>query len=149
TAARTLHRRHAEICGALTESSGSFAAGSTYRANDVGALRWVWATLVETAPLAYELIAPPLSTADRERYYAESRLFASLFGIPQTGLPHSWTEFGCYVDKMLGPEVLVVGDAARRTAAALFAGGTGWRMPLWYRALTARLLPLRLRQDFG
>jgi uncharacterized protein (DUF2236 family) len=149
-AARILHRRHAGICGVLNEGLGAFAAGSAYRANDVAALRWVWATLVETAPLAYELIAPPLSTADRERYYAESRLFAALFGIPQEGLPDSWTEFGSYVDEMLGSEVLTIGDAARRTAAGLFAGaGTGWRMPLWYRALTARLLPLRMRQDFG
>src|SRR5258708_12224261 len=28
-------------------------------------------------------------------------------------------------------------------------GATRWRTPLWYRALTAHLLPSRLRQDFG
>src|SRR6266436_6125611 len=60
-AARKLHRRHAGICGALSESSGAYSAGSAYRANDLAALRWVWATLIETAPLAYELIAPMLS----------------------------------------------------------------------------------------
>jgi len=149
-AARRLHRRHAGICGALTESSGAHSAGSAYRANDVAALRWVWGTLVETAPLAYELTAPPLAADDRERYYAESRMFAALFGIPRDALPHSWADFVCYVDEMLGSDVLTVGDAARRIAAELFAGaGTRWRMPLWYRALTARLLPPRLRQDFG
>jgi uncharacterized protein (DUF2236 family) len=149
-AARRLHRRHAGICGTLSESTGAYAAGSAYRANDVAALRWVWATLIETAPLAYELTGPPMSAGDRERYYAESRLFAALFGIPQDALPHSWADFGCYVDEMLRSDVLTVSDAARRIAAELFAGaGTRWRMPLWYRALTARLLPPRLRQDFG
>jgi len=149
-AARRLHRRHAGICGTLTESSGAYAAGSAYRANDVAALRWVWATLIETAPLAYELIAPPLSTEDRERYYAEARLFAALFGIPQHALPQSWPDFVGYVDQTLASDVLAVSGAARHIAAELFAGaGTRWRMPLWYRALTARLLPPRLRQDFG
>jgi uncharacterized protein (DUF2236 family) len=149
-AARRLHRRHARICGMMTESSGAYVAGSAYRANDVAALRWVWATLVETAPLAYELIAAPLSTDDRERYYAESRLFAALFGLPQGVLPHSWANFLGYVDDMLGSDRLVVSDAARRIAGELWAGaGTGWAMPPWYRALTARLSPPRLRRDFG
>jgi uncharacterized protein (DUF2236 family) len=149
-AARRLHRRHAGICGTLTESAGAYAVGSIYWANDVAALRWVWATLIETAPLACELIAPALSTDDRARYYAEARLFAALFGIPRDTLPHSWVDFAGYVDQVLASDFLAVSGAARRIAAELFAGaGTGWRMPRWYRALTARLLPPRLRQDFG
>ncbi len=149
-AARRLHRRHAGICGVLTQPVGMFAAGSSYRANDVAALRWVYATLTETAPLVYELIGPPLSPEDREQYYAEMRLFAALFGIPQRALPQSWGAFIGYVDEMLGSEVIVVSDVARRIAADLFAGaGTRWRMPRWYRALTASLLPPRLRRDFG
>lgn len=149
-AARRLHRRHAGICGALTERTDAFAAGSGYRANDVAALRWVWATLVDTAPLAYELIAPPLSTGDYQCYYAESRLFAALFGIPQDALPKDWADFRSYVDAMVDADVLSVSDAARRTAAGLFAGaGTRWRMPSWYRALTARMLPPSLRREFG
>ena len=149
-AARRLHRRHAGICGTLTEGSGAFAAGSRYWANDAGALCWVNATLTETAPLAYELVAPPLSAEDCERYYAETRLFAALFGIPQGLLPQSWAEFRGYVDSMLGSDVIAVSHAARRIADQLFAGaGTGWRLPPWYRALTARLLPPRLRDEFG
>jgi uncharacterized protein (DUF2236 family) len=148
-AARRLHRRHAGISGTLSGSSSAYPAAA-YRANDVAALRWVWATLVETAPLAYALTAPPLSADDREGYYAESRLFAALFGIPQDALPDSWADFVHYLDEMLRSDVLTVSDGARRIAAELFAGaGTRWRMPLWYRALTARLMPPRLRQDFG
>jgi uncharacterized protein (DUF2236 family) len=149
-ASRRLHQRHAGICGMLSESSGAYSSGSAYRANDVAALRWVWATLIETAPLAYELIAPPISAGDRERYYAESRLFAAFFGIPLRALPQSWGDFAGYVDEMMESNVLAVSDTARRVAAELFAGsGTRWRMPLWYRALTARLFPPRLREEFG
>jgi uncharacterized protein (DUF2236 family) len=150
TAARRLHRRHAGICGTHAERSGAFAAGSGYRANDVAALRWVWATLVDTAPLAYEFIAPPLSTSDYRRYYAESRLFAALFGIPQDALPQDWADFRGYLDAMVESDILSVSDAARRIAAELFAGArTRWRMPSWYRALTARMSPPRLRREFG
>jgi uncharacterized protein (DUF2236 family) len=149
-AARRLHRRHAGIFGTLTESAGAFAAGSPYWANEVGVLCWVNATLTETAPLAYELVAPPLSPADRERYYAETRLFAGLFGIPQDALAPSWGDFLSYVDGMLGSDVIVVSRTARQIADQLFARAeSGWRLPLWYRALTARLLPPRLRDEFG
>jgi uncharacterized protein (DUF2236 family) len=46
--------------------------------------------------------------------------------------------------------VLTVGDDARKIAAALLSGAGTWLLiPSWYRALTARLLPPRLREDFG
>src|SRR5271157_5827346 len=48
-AARHLHRRHAGIRGKIPETTGRFANGSKYEANDVAALRWVFATLVESA----------------------------------------------------------------------------------------------------
>jgi len=149
SAARRLHSRHAAITGRLTEDSGFFPAGSPYRANDVAALRWVHTTLTETALLAYELICPPLTTEDRENYYAEARLFAGLFGIPQSALPESWAEFTAYVEQMESSDVLAVGNAARGVAARLFAGaGTRWRSPFWYRSLTASLLPARLRDAY-
>ena len=48
-AARHLHQRHSAIQGVLPTTVGPFVAGTAYRANDVAALRWVYATLVETA----------------------------------------------------------------------------------------------------
>jgi uncharacterized protein (DUF2236 family) len=136
--------------GTLTESAGAFPAGSPYRANDAAALQWVQATLTDTALVAYQLVNPPLSVEERERYYAETRLFAALFGIPQNALPQSWADFSLYVDQMFASDTLAVSGAARRVAAELFAGaGTSWRAPFWYRALTAQLLPPRLREEFG
>jgi len=149
-AARRLHRRHAAISGSLTERSSAFPAGTAYRANDVAALHWVQATLTDTALVSYQLVNPPLSSEERERYYGETRLFSALFGIPQSALPRSWADFSGYVDVMLASDTLAVSDAARHIAAELFAGaGTRWRAPSWYRALTAHLLPPRLRNEFG
>jgi len=149
-AAQRLHHRHAGITGALTETAGPFMAGSAYQANDVAALRWVHATLIESAIVAHELVYATLSVEDRERYWAEARLFASFFGIPQTALPQSWAEFAAGNETMWQSDVLTVTRAARNIAAEVLSGaGTPLRMPFWYRALTARLLPARLRTDFG
>lgn len=149
-AARRLYRRHAMVSGALGEDAGIFAAGSGYHANDVAALRWVFATLADSAIVAFELVNPPLSTEKRERYYAELGRFAGFFGIPQTALPQGWPAFARYVEQMVGSDVLAVSDAARCIAAELFAGAGTWlRSPFWYRALTACMLPQRLRSEFG
>ena len=54
-AARSLHRRHESITGVLPEAVGPFEAGSSYRANNISALRWVYATLSDSALAAHEL----------------------------------------------------------------------------------------------
>jgi uncharacterized protein (DUF2236 family) len=56
--ARQLHRRHSAIKGSLLSTAGPYAAGSAYFANSVPALRWVWATLTDTAYLTYRLVLP-------------------------------------------------------------------------------------------
>ncbi|HET6220438.1 MAG TPA: oxygenase MpaB family protein, partial [Acidobacteriaceae bacterium] len=81
-AAKHLYQRHTSIRGELPHAIGAYAPGEHYEANEVAALRWVYATLVESAMLAYEFVLPPLSPADREQYYAESKQMAALFGIP-------------------------------------------------------------------
>jgi len=149
-AARRLHQRHAGINGILTEAAGHFAAGSRYEANEITALRWVHATLVDTALIAYQLVCPPLSAAERARYWVEARLFAAFFGIPQDALPQSWAAFAAETDKMYQSDVLTVSDEARKIAGALLSGAGTWLpIPSWYRALTARLLPARLREEFA
>jgi uncharacterized protein (DUF2236 family) len=65
-------------------------------------------------------------------------------------LPQSWPAFADYFEQMIASDVIAVSGAARAVADALFAGaGTRLRAPDWYRALTASLLPERLRDDFG
>jgi len=149
-AARRLHRRHAAITGTLPAAAGPFAAGSAYFANSVPALRWVWATLIDTALLAYELAQPPLSEDERDRYCAEGRLFASFFGIPQSCLASSWGSFSAYVDEMVESDTLTVTPSARAMAHRLLDGADVWfPIPPSYKALTARLMPPSLRDAFG
>ncbi len=149
-AARRLHRRHAAVTGSLPWTAGRFAAGSAYRANEVPALRWVHATLVETALLSHDLVLPALTASEREQYWAEARLFAALFGVRQADLPSDWTSFTAYNVEMSRSDILHVTPAARAIAEQIFSGtATRLRPPKWYLALTAHLLPERLRGEFG
>jgi uncharacterized protein (DUF2236 family) len=150
TAACRLRRRHAGIAGVLPEAAGPFAKGSSYSANDIAALRWVHATLVETAAIAHDLVLPPLSMEERERYWAESRLFGSLFGLTPADLPADWSSFADYNAAMAQSDTLSVSTAARDVAQHIFIGARPWlRPPRWYLALTVGMLPEKLRTGFG
>lgn len=147
---RQLHRRHSMIVGEMPETVGPFAAGSRYCANDIPSLRWVHATLVETALMVNDLVMPPLSVEERERYWTESRTFGALFGLTADDLPPDWASFAAYTEAMAQSDTLTVSPAAREIAAQIFGGARPWlRPPRWYRALTASLLPERLRAGFG
>src|SRR6476661_3114441 len=149
-AARQLHRRHAGITGHLPEAIGPFEKGSAYHANEVAALRWVHATLVDTALMAHDLVLPALSAEQRERYWAESRRFAALFGLTPADLPPDWASFAAYNAAMAQSDILTVSPAAREIVGQLFAGGRRWlRPPRWYQALSVQMLPERLREGFG
>jgi uncharacterized protein (DUF2236 family) len=149
-AARRLHRRHTEIEGRLPAAAGPFPVGSRYCANAVPALRWVYATLIETALLAYELVLPPLTPQQRERYYRESWLFAALFGIPDQCLPQDWSAFSDYVAATVQSNVLTVTDQARVMGHRLLAGADTWLpVPTAYQALSTALLPPDIREGFG
>ncbi|WP_409189662.1 oxygenase MpaB family protein [Bradyrhizobium sp. RDM4] len=147
---RQLHRRHTMIVGTMPVTVGPFAAGSRYCANDIPSLRWVHATLVETALMAHDLVLPPLSADERERYWTESKQFGALFGLTADDLPADWAGFAAYTAAMVQSETLTVSAAAREIATQILAGARPWlRPPRWYRALTASLLPEPLRAGFG
>jgi uncharacterized protein (DUF2236 family) len=61
---RRLHQRHASIRGVIPEAIASHTASSGYFANEVSALMWVHATLVDTALTAYQLVVSPVRVGD-------------------------------------------------------------------------------------
>jgi uncharacterized protein (DUF2236 family) len=119
-AARRLHRRHAAITGTLPQAAGRYEAGSSYHANEVSALQWVHATLVETALQTHDLVLPALTTSERERYWAEAKLYAALFGIRPADLPADWTSFTAYTEAMARSDSLAVSPAPRYRGADFF-----------------------------
>ena len=149
-AARRLHSRHEAVTGAMPVDVGPFARGSAYRANDVAALRWVFATLIDSALLGARCALPLLGTEERDRYYAESFCSPALFGLAPADLPADWAAFADYKEAMVqNSAVLTVSDAARAIGRELLLRpGHFVPAPRWYRALTAAMLPPRLRDAF-
>ncbi|MGD0730797.1 MAG: oxygenase MpaB family protein [Terracidiphilus sp.] len=149
-ASRHVYDLHTHIQGEITEGAGAYPKGSRYAANEVGALVWVYATLIESALLAYETVLPPLTSDEREAYYTETKTLAALFGIPPTKLPVDWSGFEDYNRAMLASGTLGVNRLSREMAHRLLHGRGSWvPVPAWYRALTAQLLPAELRNEFA
>jgi uncharacterized protein (DUF2236 family) len=149
TAARHLYGLHTRIQGELTQHVAAHLRGSHYEANEIAALRWVYATLLESAVLAYEFVLPPLEPHELAAYYAESKTLAGLFGLPGHALPADWNSFITYCREMEQSSVLGLTETACTMGRALLEGAGTWvRPPRWYRALTAGWLPERFRQAF-
>jgi uncharacterized protein (DUF2236 family) len=145
TAARRVHNVHTRITGTIEEDAGAFPRGTTYHANDPDSQLWVYATLIDTVVTVTERVKGPLSPALKEAYYRDSWSFARLFAIPDRALPPSWGAFQDYVARMCASNVLTVTAPAREMGGFLFGGALGGAVS----AVTASLLPRRLRDDFG
>jgi uncharacterized protein (DUF2236 family) len=148
-ASKQLYQLHTGIRGELPHAVGSYVRGEHYEANEIAALRWVYATLVESAILAYEFVLTPLSPADRDQYYAESKRMAALFGIAAGALPPDWDAFARYTAQTLDSQQLCVGPSALALGQSVLSGAGTWlRPPHWYKAVTAFWMPPGLRAAF-
>jgi uncharacterized protein (DUF2236 family) len=104
---------------------------------------------VESALVAHDLVYGSLNAEDRARHYSESQLFAGMLGIPCSALPGDYAGLAAYTREMCNSDVRV-SATARRLADQIFSGtGTWLRVPATYQALTAGMLPERLRKDFS
>jgi uncharacterized protein (DUF2236 family) len=149
-ASRSLYQLHTRIQGKIPESVAGFSSGSHYQANELHALRWVYATLAESAVIAYESVLPALSLAEKEAYYRESKTLAMLFGIPPNALPADWSAFEAYNRAMWASNTLGVNALSREMAHRVLHGRGSWvPVPHWYRALTAAWMPESFRESFG
>ena len=149
-AARHLHALHTRIRGEMPEDIAAYQRGSAYEANESAALRWVYATLVESAVIAYECVMPPLKAEELDAYYGESKTLAALFGLPLSALPVDWSGFVAYCREMENSDALGVSEKSRSMAHNLLAGAGSWiHPPHWYRALTTGWMAPRFRDEFG
>jgi uncharacterized protein (DUF2236 family) len=131
SSARRVHAIHDRIRGVMRDRVGAIAAGTSYAANRPETLLWVHATLWETSVQVYELIMGPLSHAEKEAYWQETKRFAALFGIPAKLVPADWSAFEAYWERMLGSEVIRVSATARDLADYLLRPPAWWLGPPW------------------
>ena len=143
---------HAHVHGTTTQPLGRFPVGTIYSASDPELMLWVHATLVHGSLAAYERFVSPLSRHERDRYVNEMNLVARLFGTPAELLPVDYARFRKYFDAQLAGETITVTEPARLVAAVIMAAPVPGPMRLLvpaHRLATARLLPSRLRREYG
>ena len=131
---------------------GSTDDGSAYSAFDVDLQLWVWATLVDTALMVFELLRPPLEPAELDRYYAESKLMAYGCGVPRGSCPESWADFRAYCDDVVANDLRVT-DSARAVAVAAMVppvpGPLASLVATPHQLATVGLMPASLRDQYG
>ena len=149
--ARRVHALHRTIRGAITEDVGRFRRGDRYSANEEQALLWVHATLVDSALRVYELLIRELSPLEREAYYAESKLFALLFGLGDEVVPETFADFQRWYRSTIASDLIAVGGPAKEMGRFLLAAPTPVHRPLaaWIAIFTAGLLPEKVREQYG
>ncbi len=149
-AARRVHAIHTRVRGTIPYAIGCWPAGTEYAANDVDALRWVHATLIDTTLVVREHLDGSLASDLKDRYVIEMNRFAALFGIPHTLLPDSWAAHAAYMARMLSSDRLAVAPCAREMARFLIGRGGATQPPLGRvtEAITAALLPANLVAQF-
>jgi len=112
-----LSRIHNGIRGTYPAAS---SAPKPYTANDPDLLLWVLATLLETTIQVFEQ-APVagLSTDWRERFYEESKITASLLGIPAERYPADLAAFRAYFSDMLEADLLGSSPVSRELTESI------------------------------
>jgi uncharacterized protein (DUF2236 family) len=125
--------------------------GPGYSANDPELLLWVHATLVYSAIHGYRALVGPLSAADADRYYQDTKEIGVLLGIPREIYPASVEAFDAYLHRMIDGEALAVSADAREMARAVMRPGFRGVPQLAFlplSVLTAGLLPPALRRGY-
>lgn len=139
-AARAVNQAHGKV------------RGQDYRALDPDLLRWVHATLVDSALVTYETFVKPLSPGEREEFYQESKVLGELLGIPRDRFAPMLVDFNSYLDRMVSEGQVRVGPRAAELARLVLRPKLrllpGPAM-LPFEVVTAGLLSPALRQQYG
>ena len=141
---------HGRIRGSVPHGESSYAA-EIYDARDIDLLLWVHATLIDSALAAYDLFVKPLTAQEKSLYYDDSKKLAALFEIPQTRLPPTLSEFGCYMETSLTRGGIQVGPTAKKLAEEILYLRPWFLRPAGplLRLITEGLLPVSLRKAYG
>jgi uncharacterized protein (DUF2236 family) len=148
---------HGRVRGRTPAAYGPIEKGTRYAASDPELGLWVLASLADSALLYYERVIGRLSTADRERYWAEYRQVGELLGLPGESMPATLRGLRQYVDGRLDDGSLWISDERRRQAVAMvldppftgLARVAATPLAETIRLVTVGLLPPQIRALLG
>jgi uncharacterized protein (DUF2236 family) len=131
---------------------GTDEVGRPYAAMDAGLQLWVWATLVDTSALIYQLLHGALTPDELDRFYQDSKLVAYGCGVPRGDCPAGWGDFQAYIDRVVANDLEVTNSARSVAHASLVpplpAPLDRLTAPL-IRLFTVGLLPPSVREQYG
>jgi len=150
-AARTINQTHHPVKGVLSESVGSYAAGTSYDAHDPELTVWVYATLVEGAVSGYERFVGPLTPAEKQSFFEDSCELVGLLGVNKDYLPNSYDDLCLYMEDMIESGKVVVSRKACEIAPFIMAQTYPILRPLTLppSRITVGLLPPTIRAQYG
>jgi len=145
-------RETATAAARAVNQTHSRVRGTGYRALDPDLLRWVHATLVDSALVTYETFVKPLSEREREDFFQESKLLGELLGIPRAHFPETLREFQAYLAAMIADGTVRV-EARAQDLGRLVVRPKLRLLPgpamIPFEVVTAGLLPPALREQYG
>jgi len=137
-------RAHLRVRGARDETR--------YTASDPDLMLWVHATLVDTGLELYERYVRPVEPDLAEEFYAQMRVVAGIFGVPDDVHPATLADFRAYLREMVETGAVRVGPDARAVARTVLAPPAPLPLRPALHVLvtqTAGLLPDTLRDQYG
>ncbi len=146
-AAHGVAQAHERVRGRLRAAAGPFAAGTSYSGRDPVLVRWVWATLVDTALALYRDFVASLDAPALAEYHRDQRALGVLLGADPASTPGDPEAFRRWFDGVVASDALTVSDEAREIARAVLATPGAADGPV--ALITGALLPPRLRDAFG
>jgi len=126
--------------------------GPGYSATDPELLLWVHATLVYSAIRGYRALVGPLTDAEADRYYQDTKEIGVLLGIPREIFPERVDAFEAYLERMIESREVAVGAEARLMADLVLRPSFRGVPRLAFAPLsviTTGLLPPALREGYG
>ena len=117
--ARKMNAMHRHIQGNYEIMAQGGPATHAYQANDPHLKLWVLATLIDTTILCYETFFKKLLLEEKNRFFEESKIAASLMGIPEDVYPADYESFTSYFQDMLNGGELYVGESGKEICQAV------------------------------
>lgn len=144
--ARRLFAMHGMIRGKIGKKIDGQWQQVNFCARDPELLTWVLATLVETSIRMYQLVHESLTVAEQSQFFEESKIIATLMGIPLELYPDNYTDFQKYYQEILnGNELKVTPTNMRLSTIILHPPYGSHRI---FRAMAAVYLPEHIAQDY-
>jgi uncharacterized protein (DUF2236 family) len=148
---KTAHSSIDRINAVHASVKGESPEGVEYSALDPRLLLWVHSTLTDAAVSVYESAFGALPEKEIEQYYAETRVIAELFGIPESVVPESLGAMRAWMAEMIKTGEVRVTDQARELAEPILRPlrVIPSRLARSTALIEAALLPEPIREGYG